>query len=565
MSLQFKIDDSKLICDGDGILFLKLKASLAHHLSRGELRTISAKSFSLPLTSAVAVSSVFKEITGSVPDELVSYVDLWHKHEEARKEAMVGVLEGKISPLESPWMETLDPAQAIAVSAMVTPRLFGLCLFDEQGVGKTVTTIAAFDVLQQRKEADCLVIVCPLTMTGGWEKEIERFIPKKYHITLLEGTSEQRRQQLLKPFDVLICNFESVPPLLTLLKGILGNRKAVLAVDESFNVKNKEAVRSSAIRELRDFCTRGFVMCGTPAPNSPVDVINQFDIADNGYTFAGFIPSKEIEQAAEEINERMTERGTYVRRLKEDVLPGLPEKNFHVIPVGMTGRQLALYEEARAKLELSLRSMDNATFKKSLATYFQQRSALLQICACPEAIDPSYSETSAKLIALDQLVDEIVEKGGKKLLIWSFYRVSLNDVYRRYSKYSPILLDGSSSAKERASDVQRFQTDPSVRICVANPAAAGAGVTLHSASDAAYLSFSNQAAHFLQSIDRIHRRGQTASSTDYHLIVCRDTIEETEVQRLRAKEVRQNELLGDNVKWPNSLDEALSELTKPHA
>lgn len=562
MSLQFKIDDSKLICDGDGILFLKLKASLADYLGRGQVRTLSAKSFSLPLISAVAASSVFKETQGSVPDELASYVELWDKHGLARNEAMGGVLEEQILPLESPWMDVLDPAQAIAVSAMVTPHLFGLCLFDEQGVGKTVTTIAAFDVLQQRKEADCLVIVCPLTMTGGWEKEIERFIPKKYRITLLEGTSEQRRQQLQKPFDVLICNFESIPPLLTLLKGILGNKKAVLAVDESFNVKNKEAVRSTAIRELRDYCTRGFVMCGTPAPNSPVDVINQFDIADGGYTFAGFIPSKDEKQHVEEINERMSERGTYVRRLKEDVLPGLPDKNFHVIPVVMSGRQLALYEEARAKLELSLRSMDNSTFKKSLATYFQQRSALLQICACPEAIDPSFPDASAKLIALDHLVDEIVEKAGKKLLIWSFYRASLHDVYRRYSKYSPILLDGSSSAKQRASDVQRFQTDPSVRICVANPAAAGAGVTLHSASDATYLSFSNQAAHFLQSIDRIHRRGQTAASTDYHLIVCKDTIEETEVQRLRAKEVRQNELLGDNVKWPNSLDEALSELTK---
>jgi SNF2 family DNA or RNA helicase len=140
----------------------------------------------------------------------------------------------------------------------------------------------------------------------------------------------------------------------------------------------------------------------------------------------------------------------------------------------------------------------------------------------------------------------------------------LREIFHRYKKYSPILLDGGSSASQRSRDVDRFQNDPEVRICVANPAAAGAGITLHSASDAAYVSFSNQAAHFLQSIDRIHRRGQTALSTDYHIIICKGTIEEGEVQRLRDKEVRQHELLGDNVKWPNSLDEALVELTQGH-
>jgi SNF2 family DNA or RNA helicase len=242
------------------------------------------------------------------------------------------------------------------------------------------------------------------------------------------------------------------------------------------------------------------------------------------------------------------------------VLPDLPEKHFKVIQVSMTGRQASLYEDARSRLELSLKSMDNVTFRKSLATYFQQRSALLQICACPEAIDPSFSDESAKLIALDALVKEVVDTKRKKLIIWSFYSASIESIIKRYAKYNPILLDGSTTAVQRAESIKKFQSDPTVLICVANPAAAGAGVTLHAASDAAYISFSNQAAHFLQSLDRIHRRGQKSSTTDYYLFVCRGTIEEGEVQRLREKEVRQSRLLGDNVKWPNSLDEALAEL-----
>lgn len=561
MPFTFKIQDSQFICEGEGMPLLKLKTKLSAFLGHSQISSLGPKSFSISLIAAVSASSIFKEVCGMIPEELGAETQIYDRHRIARDSAMKNVEKNIIFPLEAPWSEKLDPAQAVAVSAMTTEGLLGLCLFDEQGIGKTVTTLAAFDILNQRGQTDCLVIVCPVTMMGGWKSEIEKFLPGKYRIRTAEGSAEEKRKAVLSPFDVLICNFESVPTLLVALKGVLGAKKTTLAVDESFNVKNKDAFRSAAVRELRDFCIKGFVVCGTPAPNSAIDVISQFDIADTGYTFAGFIPTKDEEERAEQINERVAERGAYVRRLKEDVLPMLPEKNFSLVSITLTGRQAALYEEARKRLELSLKSMDNASFKKSLATYFQQRSALLQICACPEAIDPTFSDISAKLEALDKLVEEIVERGNKKLIIWSFYRASLQSIMVRYGKYSPVLLDGSSSAKERAEAVHRFQTDTEVRVCVANPAAAGAGITLHTASDAAYISFSNQAAHFLQSLDRIHRRGQEAENVNYHLLVCRGTIEETEVKRLRDKEVRQHELLGDETKWPNSLDEALSELT----
>lgn len=561
MSLTFKVENSKLICEGEGVILLRLKTKLSSFLGHGQITTMGAKTFSLPVTAAVAAAPVFHEVCGSIPAEFAGETQTFERHGIARDEAMQGVTENKVAELVAPWPQTLDHAQAVAVTAMTTEGLMGLCLFDEQGIGKTVTTLAAFDVLKEHGRTDCMVIVCPVTMMGGWKSEIEKFLPGKYRIKTAEGTAEEKRKAALSPFDIFICNFEAVPSMVVVLKGVLGSRKATLTVDESFNVKNKDAYRSVAVRELRDYCVKGFVMCGTPAPNSAVDVISQFDIADSGYTFAGFVPPKDEENRTLRINERIEQRGAYVRRLKEQVLPMLPGKNFRLMPIALTGRQAALYEEARGQLELSLKSMDNTTFRKSLASYFQQRSALLQICACPEAVDPTFSDTSAKVAALDTLVDEIVERDNKKLIIWSFYKASLQSLIVRYQKYSPVLLDGSSSAKERAEAVHLFQNDPSVQICIANPAAAGAGVTLHAASDAAYVSFSNQAAHFLQSLDRIHRRGQKAENVNYHLLVCRGTIEESEVQRLREKEVRQHELLGDETKWPNSLDEALAELT----
>ena len=99
---------------------------------------------------------------------------------------------------------------------------------------------------------------------------------------------------------------------------------------------------------------------------------------------------------------------------------------------------------------------------------------------------------------------------------------------------------------------------------IGNPSAAGAGITLHSSYDAVYVSYSNQAAHYLQSLDRIHRRGQKAKIVNYYLLICEGTIEENEIARLRSKELQQHSLLGDHIVWPSSLDEAISELTNVH-
>jgi SNF2 family DNA or RNA helicase len=107
--------------------------------------------------------------------------------------------------------------------------------------------------------------------------------------------------------------------------------------------------------------------------------------------------------------------------------------------------------------------------------------------------------------------------------------------------------------------VQRFQEDPECRLFVANPAAAGAGLTLHAARVAVYESFSNQAAHFLQSLDRIHRRGQERD-VRYVILLCEDTIDEAEFDRLKRKEAAAQNLLGDVVDAPITRELMLAEL-----
>ena len=98
----------------------------------------------------------------------------------------------------------------------------------------------------------------------------------------------------------------------------------------------------------------------------------------------------------------------------------------------------------------------------------------------------------------------------------------------------------------RREAVRQFQEDDDAKLFVANPAAAGAGLTLHRARFAVYESFSNQAAHYLQSLDRIHRRGQNRA-VEYLVLLCDGTLEVQEYDRLVTKEAAAQSLLGDRV------------------
>jgi SNF2 family DNA or RNA helicase len=176
-----------------------------------------------------------------------------------------------------------------------------------------------------------------------------------------------------------------------------------------------------------------------------------------------------------------------------------------------------------------------------------QRSALLQTCSNPAAVADGYSETPAKLLALDSILEELIKRQREKVVVWSFYRHSLSAIFARYRTYNPVRLDGSvTDPALRREAVRRFQEDDETMLFIGNPAAAGAGITLHRARYAVYESLSNQAAHYLQSLDRIHRRGQRRA-VEYVVLLCTGTLEETEYARLLRKQASARELLGDDV------------------
>lgn len=459
----------------------------------------------------------------------------------------------------------LDDHQIRNVATMTLPNSLGTCLFDEQGTGKTISVVAAFDLLVERNEVDALLVVAPKSMVGEWGSEMSKFAGDAYRVETLDGTRQQRAACLSTGADVFVCNYETILSIPDDLRLLCKGRRVLIAADESFAVKNPLAVRTAALTQLREWCVRAYVLCGTPAPNDSSDVISQVSFVDLGRAFSGVHLDPDDDKKRSQIRTTLEEKVVYTRNLKGAVLPELPGRTFTETQVTLAGQQLDLYRSIGGGLASDLTNATDAEFKSQYTNFLARRAALIRVCSDPSGVAPGFSETPAKLSALDDLIDHYM-KSGEKVVLWSFYRSTLNALEQRYRHHGVARVDGSvTGIDQRRAAVRGFQEDPEVRMFLGNPAAAGAGITLHSAAVAIYESMSNQAAHYLQSLDRIHRRGQNRE-VEYVTLLCQGTIEENEYARLHHKAAMQADLLGDPEPTHTSrtmmLDELLTSLDR---
>ncbi len=472
-----------------------------------------------------------------------------------------GEVLAKTQLSDVPGLDVLDNHQWVNVAAMTLSQGYGLCIFDEQGAGKTVTLIFAFDVLVARDEVDFALIVAPKSMVAEWPRDFERFKNDLYKVEVIGGTRRQKRAVIASKADVLVTNFETVVSMEDELRSLLCSYqgRAVLVVDESFYIKNLDAKRTQALRRLREWCGRAFVLCGTPAPNSPHDLIQQFNLVDFGLTFDSVNIPDDRSEALPVVQETIEQRGLFIRHLKADVLPDLPIKNFNRILIPLQPQQKRAYVAALKNLIVDLRSIDEKAFRRQISSFLAKRSALLQICSNPVSVVEGYEEVPAKLIVLDEILKDFIAHKKEKVVLWSFYTASIDAMYNRYKCFNPVRYDGTvNDVNKRREAISKFQEDDETMLFIANPAAAGAGITLHRSCIAIYESMSNQAAHYLQSLDRIHRRGQKRD-VEYLILLCDQTLELAEYKRLTKKEKTAHKLLKDEVKEPITKEILLQE------
>jgi len=136
---------------------------------------------------------------------------------------------------------------------------------------------------------------------------------------------------------------------------------------------------------------------------------------------------------------------------------------------------------------------------------------------------------------LDETLDDLLE-AGKKVVVFARFVPEIEAIVKMLEKKKTAhgLIYGATPMDARGEMVESFQTDPDVKVFVAQIQTAGLGITLHAADTAIFYSLDYSFANYDQCRARIHRIGQKNKCTYIHL-VARMTVDEKVLAALAEK------------------------------
>lgn len=482
-----------------------------------------------------------------------------------RQQYYLSLSDAELPTLEPERAIRLFPHQRVATRWLleVSSGLLG----DDMGLGKTLTILTAFHLRYLKGDVKKCIVICPQSLVGNWEREVLQWFPE-YQISVLAKQKKLQQTQLLDfaragSLQGLIINFESfrLERIVSRLIQAAQVQPCMLIVDESQRVKNPASKSFMALAGLSRFTPYRYLLSGTPTPRDIADIWAQMFVLDGGKrfgrnfyewletvaelgnTWSDVAVNKFLPDAVEETVARVQE--VLLRRRKEAVID-LPEKLFVTRMVPLKGEQKKRFQEVRDQLLLRVSDLRGDEGYREIQSVLEEYLRAVQVASNPRLVDPLWKGDPVKFVELDSIIDEVVGAQSGKIVIWTNYLVNVAELTDRYKKYGVVALTGAVPAHERSGLIESFQNleSDSPKIFIAIPAAGGVGITLTAAQTVVYLDKTWNAEQYLQSIDRVHRIGQSGTVT---IINLHSTAVDTLIARnLKKKEDNQKALLGDN-------------------
>ncbi|MFJ2645735.1 DEAD/DEAH box helicase [Streptomyces sp. NPDC087420] len=432
----------------------------------------------------------------------------------------------------------------------------GACLADDMGLGKTITLIALHLHRQtDPSAAGPTLVVCPASLMGNWQREVERFAPgtpvRRFHgaSRALEGLREG--EFVLTTYGTMRLD---APRLADAGWGLV-------VADEAQHVKNPYSATARQLRTIR--AKARVALSGTPVENNLSELWAILDWTTPGLLgrlgtfrtrYAQAIESGGDPAAAERLAALV--RPFLLRRRKSDpgIAPELPPKTETDRAVSLTTEQAGLYE---AVVRETLAAITGAGGMERRGLVVKLLTGLKQICNHPaqylKETAPRLANRSGKLELLDELLDTILAEGASVLVFTQYVRMArlLEDHLAARGTPSQFL-HGGTPIPEREAMVDRFQNGE-VPVFLLSLKAAGTGLNLTRAEHVVHYDRWWNPAVEAQATDRAYRIGQHRP-VQVHRMITEGTIEDRIAGMLARKQKLADSVLGAG-------EAALTELT----
>ena len=430
--------------------------------------------------------------------------------------------------------------------------------FSVPGAGKTTEALACFFYRATADEK--LLVIAPKNAFAAWDEQMDDCLPHlDAKFVRLRGGRDNIAKLLSASPRFALITYQQLVRVSDLVAAFCAGHKVYIFLDESHRIKSGiEKQTARATLGLAHLPIGKLIMSGTPMPQSTEDLIPQFaflypEISADADTVVGLI------------------RPIYVRTNKAEL--GLPPVTRVMAQLQMAPMQRELYKLMKFEVAREAASILNIGSRQAFRALGRSVARLLQFVSNPallsSAIEFAHPDFLSAVLAegdgpkLKYVLKKArhLARGGEKVLIWSSFVRNVEYIAERLSDLGAVYIHGGVDAGDEDDDETRegkiriFHDDPNTRIMVANPAAASEGVSLHRiCHHAIYLDRTFNAAHYLQSEDRIHRFGLAKDQkTTIEIVECIDTVDETVRERLGYKIGKMAEALEDSSLRPDPI------------
>ncbi len=453
--------------------------------------------------------------------------------------------------------DILRPYQVEGVSwlnNLASKGLNGL-LADEMGLGKTVQTLAFAAGLSGKT-----IVVCPSSLVFNWQREAAHFTPQRRTLAIQGAERSALFGEPLQKADLIITSY-------ALLRRDIEHYQridfAAVILDEAQHIKNPDSQNAQSALSLKG--QRRLALTGTPIENSLSDIWSLMNFLMPGHLGSRVDFRERFQQPISSApsgpeHRRLIKRlkPCILRRLKRDVITELPNKIEHVAYCELTKHQRAAYNQLleatqRQSAEWAATEHQGKVRMLMLTALLRLRQAccdarLLNLPATDDATD-----TSGKLILLQELLNEAVD-GGHRVLVFSQFTSMLRILRTALDslQISHRYLDGQT--KDRAKEVDLFESGQ-FPVFLISLKAGGTGLNLTQADTVIHFDPWWNPAVEDQATDRAHRFGQKKVVNSYKLIA-RGTVEE----KILALQSRKRALIEATLTSPSDDDPAMEGL-----
>ena len=393
---------------------------------------------------------------------------------------------------------------------------------DDMGLGKTAESIAAKNVIEKRQRYDRpALVVSPASVTEHWEDQIRLWYKKggSTRIAKIETSTYDSDVERAQKADFIVVGYSTLSYFgkdrhrigkLKLLRPQYG------IIDEAHNAKNPGSIRSMAVKELFDSMEYLSIMSGTPIPNSVVDIYMLLSLLDKEHFPLNQENSKAIVSSffslfrsdPEFVRRVLSDR--MLKRTAEQYLQSkFPQLNQSYLRTKLDGFHKEVYTQI----------YENDIIKPGEKLWQLIKASVDPNLASPHLLDRSLANKLGRMdssvyMALDGLVQEVAESGGKVLVFSDLKERVTETLKERYRKYGAELIDGDVTSVKvnggislREEIRRKFQKDPDCRVLFATTVM-DEGVDLTAATDIVHLTLPPTPAAFDQRNRRSQRIGE---------------------------------------------------------